>query len=254
MLQAKQHLEPGWLGLGSPITYLSSQVHHDKEKSFEEGLLVLQNPSERQPLHEELNGHHTPQLCVPGLLVAARAQAFHDIREEGQLARLEKNAHNPYGVTQFLHCKWFPERPPSSTNTPTQTSVLPYPLLWAQDDTCNIKYHSKGHLPDLAKFLFFIRHTNSYRINEDQGVHSFRPVLFTVKHGGAGLAAHLVAGKQEGTWKEMQRARGKAGFSSTFSSLKLQNYLVFFLEVRNLIKAQPWYSRPTAGKLQLFIN
>lgn len=82
----------------------------------------------------------------------------------------------------------------------------PHPLLGAQDDARNVKYHSQGHLPDLAKLLLFIRHTNSYRINENQGVHSFGAVFFAVKHGRAGLAAHLVAGEQERTWKERQSA------------------------------------------------
>lgn len=74
------------------MTYLSSQVHHNEEQGFEECLLVLENPREWKPLHEKLNGHHASQLCIPGLLVAAGAQAFHNVGEEGQLACLEKQA------------------------------------------------------------------------------------------------------------------------------------------------------------------
>lgn len=62
-----------------PLTYLSSQVHHNKEQGLEERLLVLENPREWEPLHEELDGHHAAQLGVPGLLVAAGAQALHDV-------------------------------------------------------------------------------------------------------------------------------------------------------------------------------
>lgn len=91
ILPANQLLETAWLlALVLPITYLSSQVHHDKKKRFEECLLVLENPSERQPLHEKLNGHHTPQLCIPGLFITTRTQAFHNVRKQRQLARLER--------------------------------------------------------------------------------------------------------------------------------------------------------------------
>lgn len=70
--------------------YLSCEVHHDEEQSFEEGQLVLQHPDQRKPLHQELNGHHSTQLSIPGLLVAARTQPLHNVGEQRQLARLKK--------------------------------------------------------------------------------------------------------------------------------------------------------------------
>lgn len=70
--------------------YLACEVHHDEEQSFEEGELVLQHPDERKPLHQELNRHHTTQLSIPGLLIAAGAEALHYVGEQRQLARLER--------------------------------------------------------------------------------------------------------------------------------------------------------------------
>jgi len=69
--------------------HLSREVHHHKEEGLEEGELVLEHPDQRQPLHQELDGHHAAELGVPGLLVAAGAQTLHDVGEQRQLARLE---------------------------------------------------------------------------------------------------------------------------------------------------------------------
>lgn len=68
---------------------LSSEVHHDEEKGLQKGELVLQHPDQRQSLHQELDGHHTAELGVPGLFIAAGAQTLHDVREQGQLTRLQ---------------------------------------------------------------------------------------------------------------------------------------------------------------------
>lgn len=71
-------------------SYLSSEVHHDKEQGLEKGELVLEHTDQRQSLHQELDGHHTAKFGVPGLLIAAGAQTLHNVREQGQLARLRK--------------------------------------------------------------------------------------------------------------------------------------------------------------------
>lgn len=51
--------------------------------------MILENPNERQPLHEKFDGHHSPELRVPGLFIATSAQPLHDVGEQGKLASLE---------------------------------------------------------------------------------------------------------------------------------------------------------------------
>lgn len=80
--------------------YLSCEVHHDEEQSFKKSELVLQHPDQRKPLHQELNRHHSAQLSIPGLLIAACAQSLHYVGEQRQLACLKKE---PDRVSTEIH-------------------------------------------------------------------------------------------------------------------------------------------------------
>lgn len=114
-----------------------------------------------------------------------------------------------------------------------------HPLLRAQDDARHVEDDGEGHLPNLAELLLLVRHADGDGVDEHQGVHSFGAVLLTVEHGGARLAAHLVAREQEGAWEERRAAGGKAGLSATDTLVPPTAKLPVSLEVRNLIKANP---------------
>lgn len=70
-------------------SYLSSEVHHYKEQGLKKGKLILEHPDEWQSLHQELNGHHTAQFSVPGLLIAAGTQTLDDVGEQWKLTSLK---------------------------------------------------------------------------------------------------------------------------------------------------------------------
>lgn len=91
MIHCRLPQNAGQLGVRECL-YLSCEVHHDEEQSFEEGELVLQHPDERKPLHQELNGHHTTQLSIPGLFITARTESLHYVGEQRQLACLKRKS------------------------------------------------------------------------------------------------------------------------------------------------------------------
>lgn len=82
------------------------------------------------------------------------------------------------------------------------TPLLPvtYPLLGAEDDAGHVEDHGQGHLSDLTQLLLLVGHADGNGVDQNQRVHALGAVLLAVEHGGARLAAQLVARQQERTW------------------------------------------------------
>jgi len=85
---------------------------------------------------------------------------------------------------------------------PFSSSRRTHPLLGAEDDAGDVEDDRQGHLPDLTQLLLLVRHADGDGVDQDQRVHSLGAVLLAVEHGGARLAAQLVAREQERTWDD----------------------------------------------------
>lgn len=80
-------------------------------------------------------------------------------------------------------------------------------FLGAEDDAGHVKDDSQSHFSDLTQLLLLVGHADGDGVDKYQWIHALRPVLLTVEHGCAWLAAQLVARQQEWTWDEERRTR-----------------------------------------------
>lgn len=79
---------------------------------------------------------------------------------------------------------------------------MTYPLFGAEDDAGNVKDDGQGHFSNLTQLLLLVRHADGYGVDQNQRIHTFGAILFTVKHGRAGLATKLVGRQQEGACEQ----------------------------------------------------